>query len=236
MEVAARGLDGDMSMMERLLKSNAMPKVLLCVQYRMHPAIGDFPSRKFYRGSVISGHRRDKGGSIGKLTSRVAMPNPDIPIVLIDHAFQEQKLIGNRIANLDEVALITDLVKDLNAMGWKDIGVLAAYAAQVEHLTAACTKCPPSFIGTIDKFQGRENEVIIVSTVRGNLDCKLGFLQDDRRMNVALTRSKSLLIVVCNTRTFENHFQTWLPWIQYCRKNNLVLDSRLLCRGASRFI
>ena len=227
-EEAARRMDGDMSMMERLLKSSSVPKVLLREQYRMHPAIGDFPSRKFYGGEVFSGHSRDKWKSIEKLTSKVAMPNPDIPIVLIDHSFHEQKAIGNKTSNINEVLLIKDLVKDLKAIGWKDIGVLAAYAAQVEHLTAACTKCPPSFIGTIDKFQGRENEVIIISTVRGNFDCKLGFLQDDRRMNVALTRSRSLLVVVCNTRTFENHVQTWRPWLQYCRTNNLVLDSQLL--------
>lgn len=57
---------------------------------------------------------------------------------------------------------------------------------------------------TIDGFQGREMDVIILSLVRSNKNSKIGFLTDRRRMNVAITRAKYLLVVIGNIKTLKN--------------------------------
>ena len=60
-------------------------------------------------------------------------------------------------------------------------------------------------IGSIDGFQGRENEVVIISLVRANADGEIGFLADTRRMNVALTRARRTLIVIGDSATIASH-------------------------------
>ncbi|OLP79079.1 Regulator of nonsense transcripts 1 [Symbiodinium microadriaticum] len=91
--------------------------------------------------------------------------------------------------------------------GEADIGVISPYAAQVAQIKSAmeaekmsfqepdartdATGCPE--VKTVDGYQGREKEVIILSCVRTQ---GLGFLSDQRRLNVAITRAKSLLVVI----------------------------------------
>lgn len=71
-------------------------------------------------------------------------------------------------------------------------------------------------VATVDGFQGQEREVIIFSTVRSNEQKKLGFLSDQRRMNVALTRAKRGLIVIGNRKTLssDGKWKSWLAWIK----------------------
>jgi superfamily I DNA and/or RNA helicase len=59
-------------------------------------------------------------------------------------------------------------------------------------------------IASVDGFQGREKEAIVVDLVRSNEDAELGFLRDVRRMNVALTRAKRFLLVVGDSATLAN--------------------------------
>lgn len=60
-------------------------------------------------------------------------------------------------------------------------------------------------IGSIDGFQGREKEVVIISLVRSNQENEIGFLRDTRRMNVALTRARRKLIVIGDSATISIH-------------------------------
>ena len=94
---------------------------------------------------------------------------------------------------------------------------MAPYAEQVQTLQEKCAGIAGLDIGTIDKYQGREKQDIVYSAVRGNFKDEIGFLQEQRRLKVALTRSSSLLVVVCNTKLFESDPRTWRPWIAYCR-------------------
>ena len=89
-----------------------------------------------------------------------------------------------------------------------DIGIITPYAAQVTILRqkrdALFMMTEGSIeISTVDGFQGREKEVIIISCVRSNDDHDVGFLQDSRRMNVAVTRARRLCIVVGDSETIE---------------------------------
>jgi superfamily I DNA and/or RNA helicase len=60
-------------------------------------------------------------------------------------------------------------------------------------------------IGTVDGFQGREKEAVLVDLVRSNEDGEIGFLADTRRMNVAITRARRLLLVIGDSATLQKH-------------------------------
>ena len=60
-------------------------------------------------------------------------------------------------------------------------------------------------IGSIDGFQGREKEAIIIDLVRSNESAQIGFLSDSRRLNVALTRARRFLLVIGDSATLGQH-------------------------------
>ncbi|MBK9034038.1 MAG: AAA family ATPase [Myxococcales bacterium] len=88
-----------------------------------------------------------------------------------------------------------------------DVAVIAAYDAQVRRLRAllAAERAAGLEIATVDGFQGREKEAIVLDTVRSNADGEIGFLADTRRMNVALTRARRFLLIVGDSATLGGH-------------------------------
>ena len=85
-------------------------------------------------------------------------------------------------------------------------------------------------VNTIDGFQGREKEVIVLSTVRCNSKGQLGFLHDGRRMNVALTRARRGLIVIGNADTLASCklWRAWLMWAAGSGARNLQMHADAL--------
>ena len=81
--------------------------------------------------------------------------------------------------------------------------MIAPYAAQVRWLRDHC-QIENLEIDTVDGFQGREKEAVLITLVRSNREGEIGFLSDARRMNVALTRAKRKLIVVGDSATLGN--------------------------------
>ncbi len=90
-----------------------------------------------------------------------------------------------------------------------DIAVIAPYAAQIRWLREHAARQEPSLdaleIDTVDGFQGREKEAVVISLVRSNREGEIGFLADTRRMNVALTRARRKLIVIGDSSTLGGH-------------------------------
>ena len=82
-----------------------------------------------------------------------------------------------------------------------DIGIISPYSDQVK-LISELTEVE---VKTVDGFQGREKEIIIISTVRSNPNGEIGFLNDLRRLNVAITRAKRKLIIVGNKDTLNSN-------------------------------
>ncbi len=75
-------------------------------------------------------------------------------------------------------------------------------------------------INTVDSFQGQEKDLIIVSTVRSNTRGQIGFMLDERRVNVALTRAKFVLIVVGNADTLGSN-ETWDTFLRWAEEKNV---------------
>ena len=98
---------------------------------------------------------------------------------------------------------------------------------QVELLSANLLKNYPLLeINSVDGFQGREKEVVIISMVRSNPDHNLGFLVEERRLNVAVTRAKRQLVLICDSETVcKNKFLS--GFIKYMRDNGVVEDAKL---------
>lgn len=130
-------------------------------------------------------------------------------------------------SNEDEAQCTLELVKHIHkGINFKGrVGIITPYKAQVKLLknligtwlrSVGC-KYSDVEINTVDAFQGREKDIIIVSCVRSNsLDSEkasLGFLIDDRRMNVAITRARHLLVVIGNSATLKKH-PAWKSFIE----------------------
>jgi helicase MOV-10 len=106
-----------------------------------------------------------------------------------------------------------------------DIGIITPYRKQKMKLKVACESYIDLNIeiGTIEQFQGREKNVIILSTVRSNTS-NVGFLDNPKRFNVAITRAKFLLIIVGNPKTLRQD-ANWGEMVKYCETNRSRVTS-----------
>jgi superfamily I DNA and/or RNA helicase len=207
-EAADQGLA--VSLMERVLATHG-PAVsrLLTVQYRMHAAIMDFSSAEFYGGELtadagVVGHR------LCDLPRVRAEPLTESPVQFIDTAgagYDEvlEEDTGSR-SNPQEAGLAARYVRRLLDAGVAptEVAVIAPYAAQVRLLREQLP-VPGLEIDSVDGFQGREKEAVVISLVRSNPEGEIGFLADVRRTNVALTRARRKLIVVGDSATLAGH-------------------------------
>ncbi|WP_456392742.1 IGHMBP2 family helicase [Persephonella sp.] len=202
----AKGLS--FTMFERFIKLYPQNSYMLKIQYRMNSTIMEFPSNEFYNGQLISAPEVSER-KLSDLTGR-AGDNPitdDTPVLFIDTEgkFLEQRKKGSRSRyNPEEAKLVKEVVSRLIDAGVKleDIGIITPYKDHEEYLKKLL---PEVEVKTVDGFQGREKEVIIISLVRSNPDEEIGFLDDLRRLNVALTRAKRKLIVIGDASTLSSN-------------------------------
>jgi superfamily I DNA and/or RNA helicase len=179
----------------------------LAVQYRMNEAIMAFSSQEFYDGDLRA-DERVRTHRLCDLVGVRAEPLTETPVEFIDTAGagydEELEPDGESRRNPQEAALVVRKVRALLDAGVNagDIAVIAPYAAQVrllrERLSVAGLE-----VDSVDGFQGREKEVVVLSLVRSNLEGEIGFLADVRRTNVALTRARRKLLVVGDSATLS---------------------------------
>jgi superfamily I DNA and/or RNA helicase len=191
-EASQLGLN--ISILERCLQANYDVN-FLPIQYRMPKNIADFSSQYFYEGRLES-----------------FKASLDSAILFYDTAGagydEEQGDLGGSLKNEGEAEAITKIIEqeklDINVTT-----VLSPYSGQVALLRDKLDS--KIRVSTIDSYQGQEQEIIIISLVRSNADQEIGFLKDYRRMNVAMTRAKSRLIIIGDSSTlggdpFYTHF------------------------------
>jgi superfamily I DNA and/or RNA helicase len=181
----------------------------LRVQYRMHEAIMTFSACEFYEAdlaadSTVAAHLLCDLSGIAKNALT------ETPVQFIDTAgadYDEQlEPDGESRLNPEEARLIVRKVRALREAGVAaaDIAVIAPYAAQVRLLREELRE-PGLEIDSVDGFQGREKEAVVLSLVRSNRENEIGFLADVRRMNVALTRARRKLLVIGDSATLSVH-------------------------------
>jgi superfamily I DNA and/or RNA helicase len=206
-EAAQDGLA--LTMMERLMPElPEAAKTLLRVQYRMHEVIMGFSSERFY-GGKLEAHASVAAHTADELPGAIATPLTRRPLTFVDTAgtgFTEvwNELLDSR-ENEGEAKVVLKVWEDLAAAGVKlrQAAIITPYNAQAKLFR---TMAPRGLeVSSIDGFQGREKEAIIVSLVRSNENGEVGFLSDTRRMNVALTRARRCLVVVGDSATLGRH-------------------------------
>ncbi|XP_051632894.1 DNA-binding protein SMUBP-2 [Manacus candei] len=203
---AAQGLS--LSLMERLARHYGERAVrMLTVQYRMHRLIMDWASSELY-GGRLSAHPSVAQHLLRDLPGVSSTEETTIALLLIDTAGcglfeleeEDEQSKGNpgevQLAGLHVQALVDAGVKA------KDIAVVAPYNLQVDMLREhLCHSHPELEIKSVDGFQGREKEAVILSFVRSNRKGEVGFLAEERRINVAVTRARRHVAVVCDSHT-----------------------------------
>jgi predicted DNA helicase len=207
-QAAAEGMRR--SLMQRLFEREGTAIFRrLTVQYRMHEAIMRFSSDQFYEGSLIA-DASVRAHRLCDLEGVDTTPLTDCPLHLIDTAgaeYDEQiEPDGESKLNPREAELVIKLTCQLIDSGVdpNEIAIIAPYAAQARFLRDRLD-IDGLEIDTVDGFQGREKEVVIVTLVRSNSQGEIGFLSDTRRTNVALTRARRKLIVIGDSATLGGH-------------------------------
>ena len=184
---------------------------MLTVQHRMHAALMSFPSARFY-GAALRAHPSVAQHTLADLGV------PDEPLGaagrvldVVDTAgtgFEERQAAGAETReNEGEARLVERVLRALLAggLGPEQVGVITPYAGQVGVLSAALAPLVDAGleIDSVDGFQGREKELILISAVRSNAEGEVGFLADARRLNVAITRARRKLVVVGDSATLS---------------------------------
>lgn len=219
------------SLMQRLVEHYGEQVTrLLTVQYRMHEQIMQFSSQHFYDAS-LQAHESVRHHTLHDLPRFQSDADHSHPVTFIDTAGagweEQQEPEGLSRLNPEEGTLVLSQVRELISSGLhpSDIAVIAPYAAQVRWLRDHC-EFDALEIDTVDGFQGREKEAVVMCTVRSNSSGEVGFLSDARRMNVALTRARRRLIVIGDSATLGNDefLASMLQWFEESGAYRTVWD------------
>ena len=207
------------SMFERLIFLGHTP-VTLKVQYRMHPKLRRWPSENFYAGQL-----RD-GVSAADRTLRqkgLRWSFAAKPMVFV-HVDGSEERTGSSFANAREARTVVEIVEKLVGGGIRgeQVTVLTPYDGQVgileEQMLNVCSEVK---VSSVDAYQGKENDVVVVSAVRTH---GAGFVQDHRRLNVAVTRAKCGLVIV-GDQNFLSGVAHWRLLIKHYKKMDCVVNA-----------
>ena len=229
-EAAKEGLNRTLLEKVAATKPNAVS--LLKVQYRMNEVIMRFSSEWFYEGMLQAAPEVRNRGIL----------DYDTPMVWINTAecdFREE-FVGDsygRINKQEAELLLQKLKEYISRIGQDrvlndriDFGVISPYKAQVQYLRKRVRNS--NFfrpfrhlitVHTVDGFQGQERDVIFISLVRANDEGQIGFLNDLRRMNVAITRARMKLVILGDASTLNKH-AFYKKLLQYIKEEGKVLD------------
>jgi DNA replication ATP-dependent helicase Dna2 len=188
--VRSRGLAH--SMFERLKRETA-PVTLLETQYRMHPEIMNVSNRLFYDGRLKAG-----------ITAEDRRPHDGVPV-----AFVPVESDRDGRSNVDEARVVVDLVRSMTShegIPPGTIGVVSPFRAQVVLLRQMLAGTGVT-VDTVERFQGGERDIMILSFVRSRGS---GFVFDDRRLNVAITRARRKLVLVAHPELFRKSRYEWI--------------------------
>ncbi len=222
------------SMFERFTKIYKNAYHTLDIQYRMNAKINKFTSCEFYECRVKT---FEKIKNINITDLNIALSDEfggKEPVVFFDTdgKFIESSKKGSfskyNPLEAEFVVKLINLLKNAGAEN-KHIGVITPYKDHEEYIKKILNsqefETKNLEVKSVDGFQGREKEIIILSLVRANEKEKIGFLNDLRRLNVSLTRAKRKLIIIGNSKTLSSH-KIYKKLIEYIKKNGIYKKIR----------
>ncbi|XP_069878575.1 5'-3' DNA helicase ZGRF1 [Dipodomys merriami] len=201
----------EQTLFDRLCLMGHKP-VMLRTQYRCHPAISAIANDLFYEGNLLNGISEPERSPLLAWLPTLCFYNvPGLEQIERDNSFY----------NVAEAAFTLKLIQSLIASGIAGcmIGVITLYKSQMYklcHLLTTADFDNPDIksvqVSTVDAFQGAEKEIIILSCVRTQ---HVGFIDSEKRMNVALTRGRRHLLIVGNLTCLRKN-RLWVRVIQHC--------------------
>lgn len=209
------------TLFEELIRMYPFKSQLLNIQYRMNSLLMKFPNEEFYNNGLKSDSSVDDINIKDILDSH----QDEEALLFIDTSdisdnrerhLKDSKSIVNEIEAEIAIRIADDYLND--GVDEADIGIISPYADQVKIIQ----ENTPIEVKTVDGFQGREKEIIIISTVRSNDNGNIGFLSDLRRLNVAITRAKRKLIIIGNIDTLITN-PTYERLIKFCEDQDLLV-------------
>ncbi|KAL6651319.1 hypothetical protein ACP70R_010244 [Stipagrostis hirtigluma subsp. patula] len=220
------------SLFERLVILD-FEKHLLNIQYRMDPCISLFPNAQFYERKILDGPNVLSPCYNKDYTT---LPFGSYTFINITDGREEKEGAGNSWRNMVEVAVVLHLIQTI-FKSWKrtgqglSIGVVSPYSSQVEAIKGRIGKKYDTFDGfqirikSVDGFQGEEDDIIILSTVRSNGRGAVGFLADNQRTNVALTRARHCLWILGNANTLHKSGTIWKDLVDDAERRKCIFNA-----------
>ncbi|XP_007942395.1 probable helicase senataxin [Orycteropus afer afer] len=225
----------DQSMMARfykLLEENVehnvigrLPVLQLTVQYRMHPDICLFPSNYVYNRNLKTNRLTE--------TNRCSSDWPFQPYLVFDVGDGSERRDNDSYVNVQEIKLVMEIIKLIKDkrkdVTFRNIGIITHYKAQKrmiqKDLDKEFDRKGLAEVDTVDAFQGRQKDCIIVTCVRANaMQGSIGFLASLQRLNVTITRAKYSLFILGHLRTLMEN-QHWNHLIQDAQKRGAIIKT-----------
>jgi predicted DNA helicase len=222
------------TLFEKLIQRYPEKSVLLNIQYRMNEILMEFPNKEFYEGrlktdesvkNITLKNFKIKIPKFGNFWDKVL--DPKNVICFLDTSKSERKFEiikaeSTSKSNPLEVEIVKSILEKMFKAGIKKewVGVITPYDDQLDLLRKSLGELVE--INTVDGFQGREKEIILISFVRSNKEKILGFLTDLRRLNTAITRAKRKLICVGDGETLKTS-PVYSRFIDFIEKRGIVI-------------
>ncbi|GAY49723.1 hypothetical protein CUMW_121290 [Citrus unshiu] len=221
------------SLFERLVLLGLKP-IRLQVQYRMHPSLSEFPSNSFYEGTLQNGVTINERQSSG---IDFPWPVPNRPMFFYVQMGQEEiSASGTSYLNRTEAANVEKIVTTFLRSGVvpSQIGVITPYEGQRAYIVNYMSRngalrqqlYKEIEVASVDSFQGREKDYIILSCVRSNEHQGIGFLNDPRRLNVALTRARYGIVILGNPKVLSKQ-PLWNGLLTHYKEHECLVEGPL---------
>ncbi|KAJ4953511.1 hypothetical protein NE237_030343 [Protea cynaroides] len=221
------------SLFERLVLLGVKP-FRLQVQYRMHPSLSEFPSNSFYEGTLQNGVTINERQSSG---IDFPWPVPNRPMFFYVQMGQEEiSASGTSYLNRTEAANVEKIVTTFLRSGVvpSQIGVITPYEGQRAYIVNYMSRngalrqqlYKEIEVASVDSFQGREKDYIILSCVRSNEHQGIGFLNDPRRLNVALTRARYGIVILGNPKVLSKQ-PLWNGLLTHYKEHECLVEGPL---------
>ncbi|KAG6782441.1 hypothetical protein POTOM_011841 [Populus tomentosa] len=207
---------------------------LSLVQYRMHPCLSEFPSNNFYEGTLQNGVTVNERQSSG---IDFPWPVPNRPMFFYVQMGQEEiSASGTSYLNRTEAANVEKIVTTFLRSGVvpSQIGVITPYEGQRAYIVNYMSRngalrqqlYKEIEVASVDSFQGREKDYIILSCVRSNEHQGIGFLNDPRRLNVALTRARYGIVILGNPKVLSKQ-PLWNSLLTHYKEHECLVEGPL---------
>jgi len=233
--VDARKLGLSASLFDQLHSASAT--LDLNIQYRMNQTIADLANHLTYKGALKCANaevaeRRlelELEPAVWPWLGKCLGPDPAVSVIFLDTGTGAgEENVSGGIRNIGEGRLVAALIKAAVAGGLEEAGVavIAPYTAQVNHLKSLVSSASMLGVevGTVDQFQGRDSEFVIYSCTRSfDSGARAGhILADERRLNVAITRARSKLILVGSLPTLLREYKPFRDMKAFLENGRIV--------------